>query len=85
MVTAPAVVVNLPWVEKYRPSKLDELVAHEEIVKTCKLFFCFIAFFFVFSDPFHRKTNPSASSLLRTTGNRKNHDSARGRSEDVSE
>jgi replication factor C subunit 3/5 len=25
---------TLPWVEKYRPSSLDELVAHEEIVST---------------------------------------------------
>ena len=22
----------LPWVEKYRPKKLDELIAHEEII-----------------------------------------------------
>lgn len=29
---------NLPWVEKYRPSKLDELVAHEQIVKTLTKF-----------------------------------------------
>lgn len=28
---------NLPWVEKYRPTKLDELVSHQEIIKTCKL------------------------------------------------
>uniref|UniRef100_A0A915E2N0 AAA+ ATPase domain-containing protein n=1 Tax=Ditylenchus dipsaci TaxID=166011 RepID=A0A915E2N0_9BILA len=25
---------NLPWVEKYRPSTLDELVSHKEIIKT---------------------------------------------------
>uniref|UniRef100_A0A1I7WKJ2 Replication factor C subunit 3 n=1 Tax=Heterorhabditis bacteriophora TaxID=37862 RepID=A0A1I7WKJ2_HETBA len=25
---------NLPWVEKYRPSSLDDLVSHKEIVKT---------------------------------------------------
>jgi replication factor C subunit 3/5 len=24
--------VALPWVEKYRPSGLDDLVAHEEII-----------------------------------------------------
>ena len=23
---------NLPWVEKYRPSTLDDLIAHEEII-----------------------------------------------------
>ncbi len=26
---------DLPWVEKYRPKSLDELVAHEEIVNIC--------------------------------------------------
>ena len=25
---------SLPWVEKYRPSKLDDLIAHEHIVST---------------------------------------------------
>ena len=25
---------SLPWVEKYRPSSLDELIAHEEIIQT---------------------------------------------------
>ncbi|KAF1759977.1 hypothetical protein GCK72_008222 [Caenorhabditis remanei] len=38
MVSTPAVVSNLPWVEKYRPSKLDELVAHEQVVKTLTKF-----------------------------------------------
>lgn len=28
---------NLPWVEKYRPAKLEELVSHQEIIKTSKL------------------------------------------------
>lgn len=23
---------DLPWIEKYRPSSLDELIAHEEII-----------------------------------------------------
>ncbi|CAF0862163.1 unnamed protein product [Didymodactylos carnosus] len=27
---------NLPWVEKYRPSKLDELVSHKDIIDTIK-------------------------------------------------
>ncbi|CAG0912671.1 unnamed protein product [Notodromas monacha] len=29
---------NLPWVEKYRPTKLDELIAHEDILKTISKF-----------------------------------------------
>nr|XP_050853740.1 replication factor C subunit 5 isoform X2 [Vespula vulgaris] len=29
---------NLPWVEKYRPKKLEELISHEEILKTIKKF-----------------------------------------------
>lgn len=32
-VKAAAVQDSLPWVEKYRPSSLDELIAHEEIVR----------------------------------------------------
>lgn len=27
-------VASLPWVEKYRPNKLEDLVAHEDIVTT---------------------------------------------------
>jgi replication factor C subunit 3/5 len=27
---------SIPWVEKYRPKKLDEVIAHQEIVKTIK-------------------------------------------------
>lgn len=29
---------NLPWVEKYRPNKLDELISHGEIIKTIQRF-----------------------------------------------
>ncbi|KAJ8983969.1 hypothetical protein NQ317_008672 [Molorchus minor] len=29
---------NLPWVEKYRPNTLDDLVSHEDIVKTITKF-----------------------------------------------
>jgi hypothetical protein len=27
---------SLPWVEKYRPSSLDELIAHEDIISIRK-------------------------------------------------
>jgi replication factor C subunit 3/5 len=30
--------VNLPWVEKYRPSSLEDLVSHEDIIKTISKF-----------------------------------------------
>ncbi|XP_063904709.1 replication factor C subunit 5 [Zophobas morio] len=30
--------INLPWVEKYRPTHLDDLVSHEEIIKTINKF-----------------------------------------------
>lgn len=30
--------VNLPWVEKYRPKKLEDLISHEDILKTIKKF-----------------------------------------------
>ncbi|ODN01732.1 Replication factor C subunit 5 [Orchesella cincta] len=30
--------VNLPWVEKYRPQNLDELISHDEIISTIKTF-----------------------------------------------
>ncbi|GIZ03221.1 replication factor C subunit 5 [Caerostris extrusa] len=29
---------NLPWVEKYRPEKLDDLIAHEDIIRTINKF-----------------------------------------------
>ncbi|XP_053982068.1 replication factor C subunit 5 isoform X1 [Hylaeus anthracinus] len=29
---------NLPWVEKYRPKKLDDLISHEEIIRTINKF-----------------------------------------------
>ncbi|XP_059052011.1 replication factor C subunit 5 [Achroia grisella] len=29
---------NLPWVEKYRPSKLDDLVSHDDIINTINQF-----------------------------------------------
>lgn len=34
--------VNMPWVEKYRPAALTELIAHEEITDARK--FCFLSF-----------------------------------------
>ncbi|CAK1551142.1 unnamed protein product [Leptosia nina] len=30
--------INLPWVEKYRPSKLEDLVSHDDIIKTINQF-----------------------------------------------
>lgn len=27
---------DLPWVEKYRPTSLDDLIAHEEIISICE-------------------------------------------------
>jgi len=30
--------VNLPWVEKYRPNALDELISHEDIIATIRNF-----------------------------------------------
>merc|ERR1719410_252682 len=35
---APKQAVNLPWVEKYRPSGLDELISHEDIIRTIRKF-----------------------------------------------
>ena len=29
---------GLPWVEKYRPSKLDDLISHAEIIGTIQKF-----------------------------------------------
>ncbi|CAK9815024.1 Replication factor C subunit 5 [Anthophora plagiata] len=38
MTTKPVQCVNLPWVEKYRPKLLDDLISHEEIIKTINKF-----------------------------------------------
>ena len=29
---------NLPWVEKYRPNALEDLISHEDIIKTIRTF-----------------------------------------------
>jgi replication factor C subunit 3/5 len=29
---------NLPWVEKYRPSSLEDLIAHDDIISTISTF-----------------------------------------------
>jgi replication-associated recombination protein RarA len=29
---------NLPWVEKYRPKELNDLVSHQDIISTIKRF-----------------------------------------------
>ncbi|VDO92156.1 unnamed protein product [Haemonchus placei] len=33
-VPLPPAVINLPWVEKYRPESLSDMISHEEIIKT---------------------------------------------------
>ncbi|XP_393747.1 replication factor C subunit 5 isoform X2 [Apis mellifera] len=38
MNSKPTQSTNLPWVEKYRPKKLDDLISHEEIIKTINKF-----------------------------------------------
>lgn len=40
---------NLPWVEKYRPKTLDDLVSHDNITSTSK--------YLVLRRPLCRKTN----------------------------
>lgn len=38
MTDKPVQSINLPWVEKYRPKQLDDLISHEEIIKTINKF-----------------------------------------------
>ncbi|KAK2581831.1 hypothetical protein KPH14_002297 [Odynerus spinipes] len=38
MTSNNANATNLPWVEKYRPKQLEELISHEEIIKTINKF-----------------------------------------------
>ncbi|XP_017882167.1 replication factor C subunit 5 [Ceratina calcarata] len=38
MTAKPVQSINLPWVEKYRPKQLDDLISHEEIIKTINKF-----------------------------------------------
>ncbi|CAG5103928.1 Oidioi.mRNA.OKI2018_I69.chr1.g1005.t1.cds [Oikopleura dioica] len=33
-----AKIIGLPWVEKYRPNKLDDLISHQEIISTIQKF-----------------------------------------------
>ncbi|XP_041643963.1 replication factor C subunit 5 [Cheilinus undulatus] len=35
---APSQARNLPWVEKYRPEKLDDLISHKDILSTIQRF-----------------------------------------------
>jgi len=30
--------LSLPWVEKYRPTSLDDLISHDDIIKTITRF-----------------------------------------------
>jgi hypothetical protein len=39
MAALAASKINI-WVEKYRPSSLDDLVAHDDIISICKLIAC---------------------------------------------
>ena len=39
-----AVKQSLPWVEKYRPSSLSELIAHEDIISICMFLYGIIAY-----------------------------------------
>ena len=36
--SSPKTPRNLPWVEKYRPAALDELISHEDIIRTINKF-----------------------------------------------
>jgi len=36
--SAPSPAANLPWVEKYRPAALQELISHEDIIRTIRRF-----------------------------------------------
>ena len=31
---SPSQSENLPWVEKYRPKQLDDLISHQDIIST---------------------------------------------------
>ena len=33
-------VDSLPWVEKYRPSELDQVISQNDIICTCFLLYC---------------------------------------------
>jgi hypothetical protein len=53
------IVNDLPWIEKYRPKSLSELIAHEEIVNICQFssFLSSYNLFYssIFSEPFDRE------------------------------
>lgn len=34
----PRVGAHLPWVEKYRPTGLEEVVSHHDIIATCSIY-----------------------------------------------
>lgn len=34
-IETPSKAITLPWVEKYRPKGLSDLISHEYILKTC--------------------------------------------------
>ena len=56
---------SLPWVERYRPSCLEDLISHNHIIGTSNLFLSP-------SKEVHRREEPPKPSLLWSTRNRKN-------------
>lgn len=39
---------NLPWVEKYRPHQISDLISHKYIIETCIIYFSLFQSNFVF-------------------------------------
>lgn len=37
----------LPWVEKYRPNSLDELIAHEDIISICRHYYNMFSWYYL--------------------------------------
>ena len=77
---------GLPWVEKYRPNDLSELIAHEEIINICmsinvvvlsSLFIynaIVLIYIIFFSKQTHREQQAAPSFILWPSRHRKNVD-----------